>query len=132
VMDEETLERVRAVIAAIPPGSVLAYGDVAARAGLPGRARLVGRQHPVPRHDRAAQEHRTARAAARRGRARRRRTDPDASLPPGLKDGRAHGLRCAGLYHRRRATWRLAALRRMRTHDPRLAPWVLRSEDAGR
>ena len=33
-MDEETLERVRAVIAAIPPGSVLAYGDVAARAGL--------------------------------------------------------------------------------------------------
>ena len=41
--DEEALERVRQVVAAIPPGSVLAYGDVAARAGLPGRARLVGR-----------------------------------------------------------------------------------------
>jgi methylated-DNA-protein-cysteine methyltransferase related protein len=42
-MDLETLERVREVIAVIPAGSVLAYGDVAARAGLPGRARLVGR-----------------------------------------------------------------------------------------
>lgn len=42
-MDEQTHDRVRAVVAGIPPGSVLAYGDVAARAGLPGRARLVGR-----------------------------------------------------------------------------------------
>ncbi len=42
-MDDEDLERVREVIAAIPAGSVLAYGEVAARAGLPGRARLVGR-----------------------------------------------------------------------------------------
>jgi methylated-DNA-protein-cysteine methyltransferase related protein len=42
-MDLETLERVREVVAVIPAGSVLAYGDVAARAGLPGRARLVGR-----------------------------------------------------------------------------------------
>jgi methylated-DNA-protein-cysteine methyltransferase related protein len=42
-MDEADLERVRGVVAAIPAGSVLAYGDVAARAGLPGRARLVGR-----------------------------------------------------------------------------------------
>ncbi len=50
-MDEETLERVRAVIAAIPPGSVLAYGDVAARAGLPGRARLVGRILAEDGHD---------------------------------------------------------------------------------
>ncbi|WP_243789816.1 MGMT family protein [Saccharopolyspora gloriosae] len=41
-MDEETLERVRAVVAAIPPGSVLAYGDVAELAGLRS-ARLVGR-----------------------------------------------------------------------------------------
>lgn len=31
------------MVAAIPEGSVLAYGEVAARAGLPGRARLVGR-----------------------------------------------------------------------------------------
>ncbi|MGH3765171.1 MAG: MGMT family protein [Pseudonocardiaceae bacterium] len=42
-MDGEDLERVRAVIAAIPAGSVLAYGEVAARSGLPRRARLVGR-----------------------------------------------------------------------------------------
>ena len=42
-MEDEDLERVRGVVAAIPAGSVLAYGEVAARAGLPGRARLVGR-----------------------------------------------------------------------------------------
>jgi len=41
-MDEEALERVREVVAAIPPGRVLAYGDVAARAGLRS-PRLVGR-----------------------------------------------------------------------------------------
>ena len=54
-MDGEDLERVRGVIAAIPTGSVLAYGEVAARAGLPGRARLVGRiladdGHDLPWH----------------------------------------------------------------------------------
>jgi alkylated DNA nucleotide flippase Atl1 len=42
-MDEETLERIRSVVAAVPAAAVLAYGEVAARAGLPGRARLVGR-----------------------------------------------------------------------------------------
>ncbi len=42
-MDVESVERVRGAVAAIPAGCVLAYGDVAARAGLPGRARLVGR-----------------------------------------------------------------------------------------
>lgn len=41
-MDDQTVERVRAVVAAIPPGRVLSYGDVAARAGLRS-ARLVGR-----------------------------------------------------------------------------------------
>ncbi|WP_406692618.1 MGMT family protein [Saccharopolyspora sp. ID03-671] len=41
-MDEETFERVRAVVASIPPGKVLSYGDVAARAGL-SSPRLVGR-----------------------------------------------------------------------------------------
>jgi len=34
---------IRRVIAAIPPGCVSSYGEIAARAGLPGRARLVGR-----------------------------------------------------------------------------------------
>jgi alkylated DNA nucleotide flippase Atl1 len=54
-MDPENAERVRDVVAAIPAGRVLAYGDVAARAGLPGRARLVGRilaedSHDLPWH----------------------------------------------------------------------------------
>ena len=50
-MDDEYLERVRTVVSAIPEGSVLAYGDVAARAGLPGRARLVGRILAEDGHD---------------------------------------------------------------------------------
>ncbi|RRO15605.1 DNA methyltransferase [Saccharopolyspora rhizosphaerae] len=41
-MDEETFERVRAVVASIPPGRVLSYGDVAELAGLRS-PRLVGR-----------------------------------------------------------------------------------------
>lgn len=41
-MDEQTLEQVRAVVASIPPGRVLGYGDVAELAGLRS-ARLVGR-----------------------------------------------------------------------------------------
>lgn len=54
-MDEETVERVRAVVAAIPPGETSTYGEVAARAGMPGRSRLVGRilaedGHDVPWH----------------------------------------------------------------------------------
>lgn len=35
--------RIWAVVAAIPPGSVASYGEVAARAGMPRGARLVGR-----------------------------------------------------------------------------------------
>ncbi len=50
-MDSDDLERVRGVVAAIPAGSVLAYGEVAARAGLPGRARLVGRILAEDGHD---------------------------------------------------------------------------------
>ncbi len=42
-MDDETVERIREVVLAIPPGRTSTYGEVAARAGLPGRARLVGR-----------------------------------------------------------------------------------------
>lgn len=41
-MDEQDVERVREVVAAIPAGRVLSYGDIAARAGLRS-ARLVGR-----------------------------------------------------------------------------------------
>jgi alkylated DNA nucleotide flippase Atl1 len=50
-MDEETLERVREVVRAIPPGETSSYGEVAARAGLPGRARLVGRILAEDGHD---------------------------------------------------------------------------------
>lgn len=50
-MDLESVERVRSVVGAIPAGCVLAYGDVAARAGLPGRARLVGRILAEDGHD---------------------------------------------------------------------------------
>jgi methylated-DNA-protein-cysteine methyltransferase related protein len=49
-MDEHAVERVREVVAAIPPGRVLAYGDVAARAGLRS-ARLVGRIMAEDGHD---------------------------------------------------------------------------------
>ena len=41
-MDADLAERVREVILAIPPGSTLSYGEVAARAGVPS-ARQVGR-----------------------------------------------------------------------------------------
>lgn len=50
-MDEETLERVREVVRAIPAGETSSYGEVAARAGLPGRARLVGRILAEDGHD---------------------------------------------------------------------------------
>jgi alkylated DNA nucleotide flippase Atl1 len=52
-MDLEAVERVRVVVAAIPAGEVLSYGEVADRAGLRS-ARLVGRilaeTHDVPWH----------------------------------------------------------------------------------
>ncbi|GLY68258.1 MGMT family protein [Amycolatopsis taiwanensis] len=41
-MDEELHERVREVIATVPPGKVATYGDIAAIAGAPS-PRLVGR-----------------------------------------------------------------------------------------
>lgn len=41
-MDERTHERVREVVASIPPGSVATYGDVASIAGA-ASPRLVGR-----------------------------------------------------------------------------------------
>jgi alkylated DNA nucleotide flippase Atl1 len=52
-MDDERVKRVRAVVAAIPAGEVLSYGEVAGRAGLRS-ARLVGRilaeSHGLPWH----------------------------------------------------------------------------------
>ncbi|MGH4014692.1 MAG: MGMT family protein [Pseudonocardiaceae bacterium] len=50
-MDDGQQEQVRQVVAGIPVGHVLAYGEVAARAGLPGCARLVGRILAEDGHD---------------------------------------------------------------------------------
>ena len=46
----EFRQRVEAVVAALQPGEVVSYGDVAAEAGYPGSARAVGRimANPVP------------------------------------------------------------------------------------
>ncbi len=41
-MTTDFAARVRAVVAAIPPGDVLTYGEVATEAGAPGAARAVG------------------------------------------------------------------------------------------
>lgn len=69
----DVVERVRDVVAGIPPGHVLSYGDVAARAGLRS-ARLVGRLlsvdggdlpwHRVIRADGTPAPHLAARALA--------------------------------------------------------------------
>lgn len=49
-MDEATVERVRAVVRAIPPGETRSYGEVAVEAGLRS-ARLVGRILAEDGHD---------------------------------------------------------------------------------
>jgi alkylated DNA nucleotide flippase Atl1 len=49
-MDDQTVERVREIVLAIPPGTTMSYGEVAARAGLRS-ARLVGRILAVDGHD---------------------------------------------------------------------------------
>jgi methylated-DNA-protein-cysteine methyltransferase-like protein len=49
-VDDETVERVRAVVLAIPAGQTMSYGEVATRAGLRS-ARLVGRILAVDGHD---------------------------------------------------------------------------------
>jgi methylated-DNA-protein-cysteine methyltransferase related protein len=49
-MDDDTVERVRAVVLAIPPGETLSYGEVARLAGLRS-PRLVGRILAIDGHD---------------------------------------------------------------------------------
>jgi methylated-DNA-protein-cysteine methyltransferase related protein len=49
-VDEQTHERVRSVIASIPPGRVASYGDIAAIAGV-STPRLVGRVLKEDGHD---------------------------------------------------------------------------------
>ena len=73
-MDERTVQRVREVVAAIPAGETLSYGEVAELAGLRS-ARLVGRilaedgsdlpWHRVLRSDGRAAPHLAAEQAAR-------------------------------------------------------------------
>jgi alkylated DNA nucleotide flippase Atl1 len=53
-MDEETVDRVRAAVCAIPAGQVRSYGEIAAETGL-SSARIVGRiladdGHDLPWH----------------------------------------------------------------------------------
>ena len=43
ISDTDRYQRIWAVVAAIPRGCVLNYGEVARLAGLPGRARLIGK-----------------------------------------------------------------------------------------
>lgn len=40
---QDAYQRIYAAIAAVPFGTVAAYGMIATRAGLPGRARMIGR-----------------------------------------------------------------------------------------
>ncbi|HEY3810812.1 MAG TPA: MGMT family protein [Acidimicrobiales bacterium] len=49
-MADDFRARVEAVVAALGPGEVVSYGDVAAEAGFPGAARAVGAilAHPQP------------------------------------------------------------------------------------
>jgi methylated-DNA-protein-cysteine methyltransferase related protein len=49
-VDEETVERVRAAVRAIPPGETASYGEIAERTGLRS-ARLVGRILSEDGHD---------------------------------------------------------------------------------
>ena len=49
-MDDQTVERVREIVLAIPAGETMSYGEVAAKAGLRS-ARLVGRILAVDGHD---------------------------------------------------------------------------------
>jgi methylated-DNA-protein-cysteine methyltransferase-like protein len=50
VTEGEFRSRVEAVVAALGPGDLVTYGEVAAEAGFPGAARAVGRimAHPDP------------------------------------------------------------------------------------
>ena len=49
-MADDFRARVEAVVAALRPGEIVSYGDVAAQAGFPGAARAVGAimAHPQP------------------------------------------------------------------------------------
>ena len=62
---QEALERIWRVVAAIPRGQVVSYGNVARRAGLPRRARLVGHALQVAPAEMRLPWHRVVNAAGR-------------------------------------------------------------------
>jgi len=62
---DAALERIWAVVAALPRGTVSSYGEIAVRAGLPGRARLVGRALKVAPKALALPWHRVLAASGR-------------------------------------------------------------------
>jgi methylated-DNA-protein-cysteine methyltransferase-like protein len=62
---QAALERIWAVVAALPPGRVSSYGEVAVSAGLPGRARLVGRALKLAPRSLALPWHRVLTASGR-------------------------------------------------------------------
>ncbi len=61
----DALERIWAVVAALPRGAVTSYGEVAVKAGLPGRARLVGRALKIAPRALALPWHRVLTASGR-------------------------------------------------------------------
>ncbi len=76
------------VVASIPKGETMAYGEVAAQAGLPGRARWVGKiLSDIPK-DSSLPWHRVTRAGGRiaftegsdRHREQRRRLDEESAV----------------------------------------------------
>ncbi len=86
-MDEETVDRVRAVVRGIPQGETSTYGEVATLAGIPGRARLVGRILAEDGHD--LPWHRVLRA--------------DGTAAPHIAQEQLARLRAEGVFPRRRS-----------------------------
>lgn len=64
---EQHLRQIWQVVAAIPRGTTMSYGQVAARAGLPRRARMVGRALGVAPDELGLPWHRVVRADGRIG-----------------------------------------------------------------
>jgi methylated-DNA-protein-cysteine methyltransferase-like protein len=98
-MDDDTRRRILAAVAAIPPGAIASYGEIARRAGLPRRARLVGRVLAELPHDSPVPWHRILNAAGRislpaaspAAREQRRRLRAEGATVNGLRVRPANG-----------------------------------------
>ncbi len=95
--------RIEAILALIPPGRVVSYGQVADLAGLPGRARLVGRRDIQQR----ANGRPTLFAGHHRGdRARAQGTGRGRRWPSGVRgelDGAPYGATRSRAHHQPQA-----------------------------